>query len=144
MADMTLKDIAEKMKDIDFCMLETKTEGGEIAGRPMSNNREVDYDGDNWFFIDDSARSYADIQRDPKVGLAFQGKAGFLGMRPFFVHIEGDASLVHDKEAFRQHWVKDLERWWPNGIDTPGLALIKIHASRIHYWNGEDEGEVKV
>ena len=26
--------------------------------------------------------------------------------------------------------------------DTPGLVLIKVHAIRIHYWDGEDEGEV--
>ena len=51
MADeLTLKDISEKMRDIDFAMLSTKTEGGAIAGRPMSNNRQVDYDGDNYFF----------------------------------------------------------------------------------------------
>ena len=28
------------------------------------------------------------------------------------------------------------------GIDTPGVVLVKVHATRIHYWDGEDEGEV--
>ena len=37
-----------------------------------------------------------------------------------------------------------MERWFPQGIETPGLVLLKVHASRLHYWDGEDEGEVKL
>ena len=50
MTDMTLSDLAKKMADIDFCMLSTRTAGGEIAARPMSNNGDVEYDGDSYFF----------------------------------------------------------------------------------------------
>src|SRR5690242_12367088 len=42
-SQLTLPDVSKKMRDIDFMMLMTKTEGGEIAGRPMSNNRDVEY-----------------------------------------------------------------------------------------------------
>ena len=28
------------------------------------------------------------------------------------------------------------------GIDTPGLVLIKVEAQRLHWWNGEDDGEL--
>jgi hypothetical protein len=45
-SDWTLTDISEKVRDIDFAMLLTHTESGEIAGRPMSNNRDVGYDGE--------------------------------------------------------------------------------------------------
>lgn len=47
MGALTVSEIAEKMKDIDFCMLTTVTEGGQLSSRPMSNNRDVDYDGDS-------------------------------------------------------------------------------------------------
>ena len=144
MADFTLKDLAKKMAGIDFAMLNTHTDGGAIAARPMSNNGDVEYDGDSWFFVTEDTRIYADVTRDPKVGLSMQGKSGLLGMRPFFVAIEGDGQLIHDKAAFKAHWTSDLDKWWPAGIDTPGLALLKVHATRIHYWDGEDEGEVKV
>ena len=46
MSEMTLSDLSKAMRSIDFAMLSTRTEGGEIAGRPMSNNGDVDYDGD--------------------------------------------------------------------------------------------------
>ena len=139
---MSLADIAEKMRDIDFTILSTRTEGGAIAGRPMSNNREVEFDGDAFFFTCDHTRTIADIERDPRVGLGFQGKAGALGLRPFFLTVEGRAELIRDKARFEEHWTKGLDRWFEEGIDTPGLVLIKVHAERLHYWNGMDEGEL--
>jgi len=56
-SDWTLTDISEKVRDIDFAMLLTHTESGEIAGRPMSNNRDVGYDGDSFFFTWEQAHS---------------------------------------------------------------------------------------
>lgn len=137
----TIDDLAERMRDLDFCLLSTKAADGTIAARPMSNNREVAFDGDSWFFADDSARLVGEIAADPTVGLGFQGKAGLLGMRPLFIAIEGRAELIRDKDRFAAHWTTGLERWWPDGIDTPGLVLIRVAAVRAHYWDGEDEGE---
>ena len=142
MSDRNLADLAEKMRDIDFAMLSTRTAGGAIGARPMSNNREVDYDGDSYYFTTDDTVMVRDIARDPQVGLTFQGKAGLLGLRPLFVAVEGRAELIRDKAQFEQHWTKDLDSWFQQGVDTPGLVLIRVHAERAHYWDGEDEGEV--
>ena len=144
MADWTLSDISEKMRDVDFAMLLTHTECGEIAGRPMSNNRDVEYNGDSFFFTFDQTRTVADIERNQRVALSYRGQAGLLGKPPVFITIQGEAELIRDKHEFEAHWSKDLERWFQNGVDTPGLVLIKVHASRIHYWDGENEGEFAV
>ncbi len=144
MGDKTLTDIAKEMKDIDFVMLQTKTEGGQIAARPMSNNRDVEYDGDSWYFLFDDSRTFQDISRDPKVGLSLQGNKGLLGKPPIFIAVEGQAEIIRDKSTFAEHWTKDMDRWAKDGIDTPGLAMIKVHAGRIHYWDGQDEGEIRV
>ena len=138
----TLADIAEAMRDIDFTMLSTRAEGGEIGARPMSNNRDVDYDGDSWFFALADTRTVIDIARDPQVGLVLQGKSGLFGKPPMFISVEGRAELIRERKQFVAHWDKDLERWFEQGVDTPGLVLIKVHATRIHYWDGEDQGEV--
>lgn len=143
----TLADISAAMRDIDFCMLVTRAEDGSIGGRPMSNNREVEYEGTSWFFTCDHHRSVADIARDASVGLSYQGKAGLLGAlgKPgMFVHVEGEAVLVRDKARFAEHWDEALDRWFEDGIETAGLVLIEVRAKRIHYWDGMEEGEVVV
>jgi general stress protein 26 len=143
----TLADISEAMKDIDFCMLVSRAADGSLGGRPMSNNREVEYEGTSRFFTCDDARMVEDIERDPSVGLTYQGKAGILGVvgKPgLFVHVQGEARVVIDKAKFAEHWTPGLDRWFKQGVDTPGLTLLEIEARRIHYWDGEDEGEVKL
>ena len=144
MSKLTLADLSKTMADIDFAILSTRTEGGDIAGRPMSNNGEVEYDGDSFFFALDTTRTVADIGRDPKVALSFTGSKGLLGKPPIFITIEGRGELIRDKAEFQAHWNKDLEIWFAAGADTPGLVLIKVEATRIHYWDGEDEGEIPV
>ncbi|WP_019995491.1 pyridoxamine 5'-phosphate oxidase family protein [Aureimonas ureilytica] len=144
MAELTLHDLSKRMKGIDFAMFSTKTEGGEIASRPMSNNGDVEYDGDSWFFTYESYRTVSDIERDPKVSLSMTGSKGLLGKPPIFISVEGHAELIRDKAEFEAHWTKDLDYWFENGVDTPGMVLIKVHASRVHYWDGRDEGEIVV
>ena len=144
MAELTLREISEKMRDIDFTILSTRTQGGQIAGRPMSNNRQVEFDGDSYFFTLEDTGTVKDISNDPNVGLGYQSKSGALGMRPFFVAVEGRAELIRDKGRFAEHWTKDLDRWFEKGIDTPGLVLIKVKAERLHYWDGHEEGELKL
>ena len=143
----TLAEISEAMKDIDFCMLVSRAEDGSLGGRPMSNNREVEYEGTSRFFTCDHHRSVEDIERDASVGLAYQGNAGLLGIvgKPgMFIHVQGEARLVRDKARFAEHWNRDLDMWFKDGIDTPGLVLIEVDAKRIHYWSGMEEGEVRL
>jgi general stress protein 26 len=116
--DMRLKFLSDNMRAIDFGMLSTRTESGAFASRPMSNNGEVDYDGDSYFFTYDQARTVADIA------------------------VQGNAELIRDKAMFAAHWTAGLDHWFEQGVDTPGLVMIRVRAARIHYWNGADQGEI--
>ena len=140
-----LSDVAEMMRDIDFCMLSTIASDGAIASRPMSNNRNVEFDGESWFYTTEDAGMVADIDANPQVGLTYAGSAGLasiIGKPGAFIDVRGEATLVRDKVQIAAHWEKNLDRWYPQGIDTPGIVMIRVHASRIHYWDGDDEGEV--
>ena len=141
---MTIKNLAKAMGKIDFAMLTTRTASGQLATRPMSNNGDVEYDGDSFYFSWDTARTIADIAADPQVALSFQGSAGLFGKPPLFVAVEGTAQIERDKATFAKHWVGELERWFPDGIDTQGMVMIHVHANRIHYWDGNEDGELSV
>lgn len=138
MAAMTLEELSDKMRKIDFCMLSTREAGGGVSSRPMSNNGDVEYDGDSWFFSFEQTRKVRAIAEDPRVSLGFSAASSLLGKPGIFVTIEGHASVIRDKTQFAEHWVDDLERWFTDGVDTAGLVLIKVHAARIEYWDGEE------
>ena len=142
MGDLSLETISEEMRDIDFAVLTTRSSGGALAARPMSNNRQVEFDGDTYFFTLGDTRTAADIEADPRVGLSYQSKSGMLGLKPFFLTVEGRAELIRDKARFADRWTKDLDAWFKQGVDTPGLLMIKVHAERLHYWDGFEEGEL--
>jgi general stress protein 26 len=136
MSQMSLSELSEKMRQIDIAMLSTHAEDGSIASRPMSNNGQVEYQGDSFYFAMQDTHTVGEIRRNPKVSLTFQGS------KAFSVAVEGQAEIIQDKAQFREHWTPDIDKWFPQGIDTLGLAMIKVSATRIHYWNGEEGGEV--
>ena len=144
MTQMSLSDLAEKMRGIDIAMLSTKTAGGEIASRPMSNNGDVDYDGDSYFFTLAASRMVGDIEKDARVSLAFSIEPGLLSGDGLFVAVEGEAQIIRDRASFEAHWAPDLDIWFEQGVDTPDLVMLRVHATRIKYWEGEDQGELSV
>ena len=144
MGSLTLSDLSDTMRKIDIAVLSTHAENGEIAGRPMSNNGEVEFKGDSFFFTTDDTHTVRDIERDPKVSIAMQGAKSLLGKPGVTICVEGRAEIIRQKSEFQRRWTKDLDIWFEKGVDTPGLVLIKVHANRIHYWDGTDEGELRV
>ena len=142
MTKKTLAEIADKMGGIDIAILSTHTENGEIASRPMSNNGDVTYDGTSYYFTYEQARAVSDITADPKVALGFSAPGGWFSGAGLYVSVEGNAELIRDKAAFKAHWTPGLDKWFGDGIDTPGIVLIKVTAKRITYWEGNEEGEV--
>lgn len=138
MTAMTLEDVARAMRDIDICALATHAGGGRIASRPMSNNSQVEFDGDSWYFTYEDAHSVGEIEADPNVTLSFAGKD--------HVHIvvQGKATLVRDRTAFSQHWTPELDRWFEQGPDTPGIVMIKVRADHISWWNRMDHADIPI
>ncbi|WP_031236355.1 pyridoxamine 5'-phosphate oxidase family protein [Asticcacaulis sp. AC460] len=140
---LSLHDISKTMRDIDLCMLTSKTVTGELEARPMSNNRKVDWDGDTWFFADGGSSAAQEIAANPEVNLAYSREPGLL-TKPFFLSVTGHAELVNDRAEMEKHWNKDIELWFKDGLDTPGLVMIHVKADRLKYWDGMEEGELRL
>ncbi len=120
--------VAEAMAKIDFCMMQTVGDHG-INTRPMSNNGEVEYDGDNWFFARSSSTKIAELTKDDRVQLTFADNDG-----PSFISVWGTGSVVTDDGLKKKLWHKSLERWFENGPEDPEVSLIKVTAHKIQTW----------
>ena len=127
--------IAAMMRELDFCLMTTRSSDG-LRARPMSNNGEVEFDGDVWFFSAADSRKVADIEGDPEVLLGYAAPERFT-----FVSMTGPATIVRDVEKKRALWIADLERWFEEGPDDENVVLIKVTPKHVAYW-GEAEGEL--
>lgn len=125
------------MKELDFCMMTTQSNDG-LRARPMSNNGEVEFDGDVWFFSAADSRKIDDIESDPHVHLSYADTENFV-----FISMGGTASIVRDVDKKKELWMKELERWFEDGPESDEVVLIKVTPDRIAYW-GEDEGEIEL
>lgn len=132
-----IKRIADMMRNLDFCMMTTHSSSG-MRARPMSNNGEVEFDGDVWFFSAAKSGKIDDIKASPEVHLSYVNTETFT-----FISMTGHASIVRDREKKRALWMKELERWFDEGPESDEVVLIKVAPRRVAYW-GEDEGQIEL
>lgn len=137
MKKASLKTISDKMKNLDLCMMVTQDGRNSYYSRPMSNNGKVEYDGNSYFFTFDKSAKVKHIHANPKVSLLFQEKG------KLFIECYGTAKIIKDKKIMKEKWVNSLNSWFPKGLETPGICLVKVIAKRVHFWDKEDEGEYK-
>jgi general stress protein 26 len=135
--ETTIKKVAEVMRDMDFCMFTTATDDGGMYARPMSNNGEVEFDGDVWFFSGADTRKVHEIEAEPQVHLSYSDPRQFR-----FISMSGIAEIVTDPNKKRELWLEELRRWFKDGPDSEEVVLIKVRPDKVAYWNGEDEGEL--
>lgn len=134
----SLKELSEKMRKLDICQMTTETSRGYLTSRPMSNNGDVAYDGNSWFFSYEESQKVKDIERNKMVNLSFEGKDDL------YISVAGQARIIRSKKMMQEHWLPELEQWFKEGIDTPGIVMIHVKGRRIKYWQGEEEGEIEL
>jgi general stress protein 26 len=103
----------------------------------MSNNGQVEFDGDVWFFSDRDSRKVKEIAKDPRVLVSFAEAE-----RGVWLALEGRASIVTDPAKKRELWLAELERWFENGPEDESVVLIKVSAERAEHWGSAGDGVV--
>ncbi len=135
MAKASLKEISKKLKDIDLCMMTTVGPHGVVESRPMSNNGQVEYDGNSYFYTWEDSQLVKDLKKNKNVNLGFNGK------KRLFVSVTGKARLTKNKKELEEHLTDGLDRWFKKGPETPGVVMVHVKAKRVKYWQDEEEGE---
>ncbi len=129
--DDKLSRLREIVKAVDICMLTTTDDEGGLRSRPMSNNRDVEFDGDLWFFTYGSSHKVDEVGRVPQVNASFADVSAQL-----YASLTGNAEVVRDRAKIEELWKPELRAWFPEGVDTPDIALLKVTVERAEYWDG--------
>ena len=125
-----VKKLARLIKGIDFGMLTTYDADGRLYSRPMAHNGDVEFDGDVWFFTYANSHKVHEIEVKPQVNVSFSEPK-----EQTYVSLAGRAELVRDKDKIKELWTPSLNAWFPDGVDTPEIALLKINVEKAEYWD---------
>lgn len=128
--DEKLVKIRDLIRGIDIGMLTTLNQSGTFHSRPMSVNGEVEFNGDLWFFTYGQSPKVHEIEKDARVNVAFSDPKN-----QTYVSLSGTAQLVRDKAKIEELWQAPLGAWFPQGVDTPDIALLKIEVEGAEYWD---------
>jgi general stress protein 26 len=123
-----VRHVAELVERARISMLTTMTESGKHVSRPMAL-QEVEFDGDLWFFCYDDSAKAAQIRSHPEVNVSFANDK-----QSEWTSLSGKAEIIHDRQQAEQLWAGPLKIWFPDGLDTKGLSLIKVHVDSAEYW----------
>ncbi|BAL86677.1 putative pyridoxamine 5'-phosphate oxidase-related protein [Actinoplanes missouriensis 431] len=137
MTEQEQRDKVRKMvADARICMVTTMTEDGRHVSRPMAL-QEVEFDGDLWFFTYSDSDLVEQIGRHPQVNVAFSDPK-----QQNWISIAGAASQVENRAKAEELWSAPLKAWFPDGLDTPNLTLVKVSADTAEYWEAAHSSKV--
>lgn len=130
-----IPDLARRLNAIDTCLFASRGATGALHARPMSNNGEVEWDGTSWFFAPSGGRLVAEVKADPSAVTTYKAEEGFT-----YVSISGRVSVETDDELKRRYWLPELDRWFPNGPEDPGVTLLRLQAEHADWWTEQGDG----
>lgn len=132
-----IKKLGEMVEGIDFCML-TTIDGGHLRSRPMST-QQFEFEGDLWFFTSDQTHKVDEIANDSRVNVAYSEPNNNR-----YVSIAGRASLSKDRAKIEELWNPLHKAWFPEGLDDPHLALLKVEVDEAEYWDSPSSKLVQI
>ncbi|HSW04632.1 pyridoxamine 5'-phosphate oxidase family protein [Aquabacterium sp.] len=110
-------------------MLTTFSPDGRLQSKPMTV-LAFDDEGCFWFYVEHDAQDGAAAQRYHRVNLAFSDESVST-----FISVPGHGELVHERERIHALWTPLAKPWFPDGPDSPRLALLKVTPDGAEYWD---------
>jgi len=126
------------IKDVEVAMLTTVSGEDFLRSRPMMTQQSDD-DGVLWFFTNDHQAKAQELAEDPRVNVSYSKPADNK-----FVSVSGLGEVVHDEEKKRKLWKPIYKAWFPEGVDDPHLALLKVYIEKAEYWDAPASTWVEV
>ncbi|MBX6313640.1 MAG: pyridoxamine 5'-phosphate oxidase family protein [Isosphaeraceae bacterium] len=125
----TLRKLGAMIQDIRVAMLTTIDTDGFLRSRPMATPT-TDFDGHLWFLTRTDAAKVEELERDERVNLSYTDPD-----RQRYVSISGTARLVRDRQKAAALWSPLHQAWFPQGLNDPELALLRVDVEKAEYWD---------
>ncbi len=127
-----LQKLGHLIADIQFAMLTTVEPDGSLRSRPMATHQDKSgqFDGILYFFTKGDAPKADEVRQDQHVALSYSSPE-----QSKYVSISGTALVLRDKKKEAELWDPKYKAWFPQGLDDPDLALLRVTVEKAEYWD---------
>lgn len=119
--------LVDVLHDFESAMLVTRTQNGELRGRPMAL-AQVESSGDIYFATSLTNDTVAEIDAEQRVAVTVQGKLKFAS-------ISGRVRVTRDRALIDKLWREGWKLWFPEGKSDPNICLLRFEAETGEYWD---------
>lgn len=130
--------LSEMIKNIEIAMLTTIEQDGSLHCRPMATQR-TSFDGELWFFTKANSPKVTEVNQDHNVCLSYAD-----ARNNRYVCVTGRADLVRDRQKAQELWSPAYKAWFPEGLNDPELALLKVKVEHAEYWDSASSTMVHI
>jgi general stress protein 26 len=127
--EVNIRKLATMIRGIKVAMLTTMAPDRTLRSRPMAS-QEADFDGTLWFFTQASSEKTSEIRQNPHVNASYVSTK-----EHHYVSLTGHATVVEDREKMQELWSPVYRAWFPQGLDDPELALMRVDVEQGEYWD---------
>jgi general stress protein 26 len=133
-----VKVIGEIIQDLKVGMVTTLNEEGGLCSRPMWV-QEADSTGTLWFFTSRNSELMREIRENPHVNVTFSSPE-----KNKYLSTSGLGYEVYDQSKMQELWDPSLKAWYKEGLETPGIVLLKIEMRDTEYWDAPGSVVVRI
>ena len=130
-----LIDLAKRVEGIDVVMMTTLSLDDSLVSRPMSPI-EMDATGAIWFFTDLRSEK---IEHLRVVNVAFSDEDNAT-----YVSISGRGEIHAEAAHIKKLWTAFARPWFPDGPESPNIALLKFVPETAEYWDAPNSKMVRM
>ena len=128
--DQDIQKLGDLIKDVKVAMMATVDEtDGSLRSRPMQTLKR-EFDGDIYFFTHASDPKVDEVQQENHVNLSYASPDN-----DRYISVSGKATIERDHEKMKSLWNPVFKAWFPDGLEDPDLALLKVHAEKAEFWD---------
>lgn len=132
-----IKKLALIIKDIKFAMVTSETSKGSLQSCPLTT-QEIEFDGDLWFIVGRGSELVRNILSKPEVNASFASPKGN------YLSVSGRAAIVEDKGKLADLWNEAYKSWFPEGLQDPNIALLRVDVAEAEYWDAPSSAVLKM
>ena len=131
-----LTKLGELIEDMRIAMLTTFEDDDQaLMSRPMSP-QELCEKGAIWFLTDPNSNKVKHLQ---VMNLGFSDESNSV-----YVSISGHGEIVTDRALIERFWTPFARPWFPDGVDSSNLALLKFVPHSAEYWDSTHSKMVRM